>query len=110
MKKIVSIFVFLLAFTFNANAQEKSFKRVDEQVEANKNLTALKEVIQLDATKSADMFRLFEYKYRNLNENLSEERKASLTKIMEMKLRASFTPNEMQLIENKKGLLFSLTH
>ena len=64
MKKLLSAVVLFLAFTINANAQD-TFKKVDERVEAKNNLEALTEVVALEGTLSADLFRLFEYKYRN---------------------------------------------
>lgn len=110
MKKILSILVLFVAFTINANAQEKEFKKVDEKVEAKANLAALSEVVQLDAKVSQDLFGLFEYKYRNLNENLSAERKTELARIIDLKLRATLTSEQMQLIESKQGLLKKLTN
>ncbi len=109
MKKLLSALVLFLAFTINASAQE-TFKKVDEKVEAKKNLAALSEIVPVQGTLSEDLFRLFEYKYRNLNENLSAERKADLTKIIEAKLRATLTSEQMQSIENKPGLLKKLTN
>lgn len=110
MKKILSILVLFVAFTINANAQEKGFKKVDEKVEAKSNLAALSQVVQLDAKLSQDLFGLFEYKYRSLNENLSADRKVELAKTIEMKLRATLSNEQMQLIESKQGLLHKLTN
>lgn len=109
MKNLLGALVLFLAFTLNASAQEK-FTKVDEKVEAKNNLAALSEVLQLDAKLSQDLFGLFEYKYRNLNENLSAERKVELAKIIELKLRATLTDNQMKSIEQKEGLLKKLTH
>ncbi|MES2862598.1 MAG: hypothetical protein V4666_00615 [Bacteroidota bacterium] len=109
MKNLLGALVLFLAFTVNASAQE-TFKKVDEKVEAKTNLAALSEVVQLDATKSQDLFRLFEYKYKNLNQNLSAERKAVLAQTIEAKLRASFDSKEMEMIEKKPGLLKKLTN
>lgn len=109
MKKLLSALVLFLAFTINASAQE-TFKKVDEKVEAKTNLAAISEVVQLDATTSENLFRLFEYKYRHLNENLSAERKVELAKIIELKLRATLTEQQMQSIEKKPGLLKKLSN
>ena len=59
---------------------------------------------------SEDLFRLFEYKYRNLNENLSKERKVELAKVIELKLRATLSESQMKSIESKPGLLKKLTN
>jgi len=109
MKNLLGALILFLAFTVNASAQE-TFKKVDEKVEAKSNLAALSEVVPVQGTLSEDLFRLFEYKYRNLNENLSADRKVELAKIIELKLRATLTTEQMQSIENKQGLLKKLTH
>lgn len=109
MKKLLGVLVLFLAFTVNASAQE-TFKKVDEKAEAKTNLAALSEVIPVQGTLSEDLFRLFEYKYRNFNENISVERKAELAKVIEMKLRATLTPDQMKMIEKKEGLLKKLTN
>ena len=109
MKKLLGVLVLFLAFTVNASAQE-TFKKVDEKAEAKTNLAALSEVITVQGTLSEDLFRLFEYKYRNFNENISVERKAELAKVIEMKLRATLTPDQMKMIEKKEGLLKKLTN
>jgi hypothetical protein len=96
-------------FTVNANAQE-TFKKVDEKVEAKKNLVALLEVVTIDENLSLALIGLFEYKFSRLNENLSADSKIELANIIEAKLRATFTETQMKSIENKKGLLKKLTN
>lgn len=109
MKNLLGALVLFLAFTVNASAQE-SFKKVDEKVEAKANLEALSKVITFEGTLSQDLLGLFEYKYRNLNENLSAEKKEQLAKIIEMKLRATLDEKQMISIEKKEGLLKQLTN
>jgi hypothetical protein len=109
MKNLLGALVLFLAFTVNASAQE-TFKKVDEKVEAKTNLAALSEVVALEGTLSQDLFNLFEYKYRNLNENLSADKKAELAYIIEMKLRATLTDDQMIAIQKKPGLLKKLTN
>jgi hypothetical protein len=109
MKNLLGALILFFAFTVNASAQE-TFKKVDEKVEAKNNLVALSEVVQLDAKLSQDLFGLFEYKFRNLNENLSNERKVELAKIIELKLRATLNEKQMLIIEQKEGLLKKLTN
>ena len=110
MKNLLGALVFFLAFTVNASAQE-TFKRVYESAEAKINLSSLQEVVSLEAgTLKQDIFRLFEYKHRNLNNNLSADKKADLAKSIELKLRATLDENQMKSIENKPGLLKKLTN
>jgi hypothetical protein len=109
MKNLLGALVLFFAFTVNASAQETSEKK-DVKVEAKANLSALIEVVQLEGSKSEDLFNLFVHKHRNLSENLSIEKKAELAKIIEMKLRASLTDDQMKSIEKKPGLLKKLTN
>lgn len=109
MKKLLSVFVLFLAFTINANAQDKEFKKVDAAVEAQKDIKALTEFIALEGTMAEDLKRLFEYKFTVLNENLSTERKAELANIIEMKLRATLPADKMQKLEKNADLLKKLT-
>ena len=109
MKNLLGALVLFLAFTVNASAQ--GFKKVDEKAEAKINLAALSEVVSLEqGTLKQDLFRLFEYKFRNLNDNLSADKKADLAKIIELKLRATLSDDQMKTIEKKEGLLTKLTN
>lgn len=109
MKNLLGALVLFLAFTMNASAQE-TFKKVDEKIEAKKNITALLKVVQVDEILSESIIGLFEYKYIRLNENLSPESKIELTQIIEAKLRAMLSETQMKSIESKKGLLKKLTN
>lgn len=110
MKKILGAFILFLAFTFNANAQDKAFKKVDVAVEAKKNASEMADYLKLESNEVENFFRLFEYKYNVLNENLSEERKAELARIVDLKIRASLTPAQMEKLEKNTELLKKLTH
>lgn len=109
MKNLLGALVLFLAFTINASAQE-TFKKVDEKVEAKANLAALSKVVPVTGELSENLFRLFEYKHRNLNENLSADKKAKLAEIIEGKLRATLDATQMESIEKKPGLLKALTN
>lgn len=110
MKKILGILVLFLAFTINANAQDKAFKKVDAAVEAKKNAAEMADFLKLESSEVENFFRLFEYKYNVLNENLSEERKAELARIVDLKIRASLTPAQIEKLDKNKELLKKLTH
>ena len=49
MKKILGTLVLFLAFTLNASAQDKAFKKVDAAVEAKKNVTEMAEYLKLNS-------------------------------------------------------------
>lgn len=109
MKNVLGALVLFFAFSMQVNAQEK-ITTVDEKIEAKTNLAALKEVVTLEGNLNDDLFRLFEYKYKNLNSNPSADKKVELAKIIEAKLRATLTNDQMLAIEKKEGLLKKLTH
>ena len=109
MKNLLGVIVLFLAFTLNASAQ-KTYKKVDEKIEAKKNIIALLEVVPVDEILSESIIGLFEYKFIRLNENLSAESKIELAQIIEAKLRAMLSETQMKSIESKKGLLKKLTN
>ena len=109
MKNLLGAIVMFLAFTLNASAQ-KTYKKVDEKIEAKKNIIALLEVVPVDETLSESIIGLFEYKFIRLNENLSADNKIELANIIEEKLRAMLSETQMKSIESKKGLLKKLTN
>ena len=110
MKKILGILVLFFAFTINASAQQKAFKQIDANVEAKNNVVALSEVVKLEGAMSDDLNRLFIHKFKQLNQDLPESKKAELATIIEMKLRATLTSSQMDAVEKKAGLLKLLTN
>ena len=108
MKKLLFIFTLICAFTFNANAQEQKMKPQDH---AKKDASELAELVGLNATQTEDMARLFQMKYETLEiPNLSEERKAEMARIVEMKIMASLEPKQIELLEANKELLKKLKY
>lgn len=121
MKKIIAIIVIVLAFSVNANAQQKTAapqkvetKAVEKKSpkdikEASMNdLVALKKVIAFEGTQEADLLRLFEHKHDLLKQDLSAERKQILTQSIEDKLKATLTPEQMQKVSAQPNLLKKL--
>jgi hypothetical protein len=110
MKKILGTLVLFLAFTLNASAQDKAFKKVDAAVEAKKNVTEMAEYLRLNSEDVENFLRLFEHKFRLLNENISDERKTELARIIDLKIRATLTPAQMEKLDKNPELLKKLTH
>lgn len=122
MKKIIAIIVIVLAFSVNANAQQKTAtpQKVEKKAvekkspkdikEASMNdLMALKKaVVAFEGTQEADLLRLFEYKHDLLKQDLSADRKQILTQSIEDKLKATLTPDQMQKVSAKPALLKQL--
>lgn len=117
MKKIIALFVVMLAFGLNANAQQKkapkaaakeTTKEVSVEQAAQSDLDALTAIItNLDATKKRDLYNLFEYKHRTMKD-LSAERKAAVSQSIEAKLKASFEPADIQKLENNPAVMRKL--
>lgn len=125
MKKIIALFVFMLAFGLTANAQQKKaatasaaattvVKADAEAIKkaAVKDVAAMKEVIELNAQDQQSMLGLMEYKHRNLQENpgFSAERKAALSQTIEAKLRATLNTDQMEKLSKMPDLMKRLTN
>ncbi len=104
MKKIFFILTLILAFSLNANAQEKRTKV--QEISKNES-TEVATLLGLNETQTADLCRLFEMKNETLSfENISEERKTEMSRIIDLKLRATLTPEQISKVE-AKGDLYS---
>jgi hypothetical protein len=107
MKKFIAALTLLLAFTINANAQEKKELTVAEK--AKKEAVALSQYLNLNDTQTADFQRLFEQKHRTLEDKtLSEERRAEVSRIIEMKIAATISDDQMTKLRQNKELLKEL--
>ena len=125
MKKIIALFVFMLAFGLTASAQQKKATQaaaattktanVNEQAikkAAVKDVTAMKEVIELDSRDQESMLGLFEHKHRELQQNgeLSPERKANLAQIIEAKIKATLNADQIEKLQKTPALMKKLTN
>lgn len=115
----------MLAFGFSANAQQKkaaaqpAAKKEAASAEskektfselAAKDVIALGEVIEYTGTQERDFKGLFEYKYRMLSDNLSEERKSVLAQSIEMKIRATLSADQNEKLSKRPDLINKLSH
>lgn len=101
MKKIFSLLALFLAFSFSMNAQEK--QEINPQVQAKADAVKVSELLKLDDMYREGVYRLFEMKYMTLaDKTLPAERKKELSKIIEAKLRATFSGEQMAILESKK--------
>lgn len=121
MKKLIAALTIMLAFTINANAQDKKSATAAEKAKSesiNKQFTAVEKakkeateltlLLGLSDTQNADFYRLFEQKHRTLESNLTPERKAELARVIEAKIRASLDENQMGKLEKNPELLQKL--
>src|SRR5690349_9748807 len=102
MKKIIALFVFMLAFGLTANAQQNGSAdnakaSVEQKVKeaAAKDVALMMEVVELDSQDKQNFMGLFERKHRYLMQNLSEERKTILRNETKAKIEATLDADQM---------------
>ncbi len=123
MKKLIAALTLLLAFSINANAQtkktavanvatnvaNKDVKTPTANELAKKDATDLTAFLKLTPTETDNFTRLFELKYTTLQDKtLSDERKLSLSRAVEAKLRASLNAEQTDKLEKNKALFTRL--
>jgi hypothetical protein len=109
MKKLIAALTLMLAFSINANAQDSKLSSSKELGQRDAN--DLTKLVGLNDTQSADYARLFEHKYRTLEDkNLTQERKDILAKVVEDKMRAGLNPEQTAKLEKNQELFTRLTH
>lgn len=107
MKKLIAVITLLFAFSINANAQDKKITSGAEK--AKKETLELTQFLNLNETESDNFFRLFENKYRTLEQSdLSAERKVELSRIIEAKIRATLDEKQMDKLDKNPELLKKL--
>ncbi|MEE1899241.1 hypothetical protein GN157_01515 [Flavobacterium rakeshii] len=119
MKKIIALFVVMLAFGLNANAQKKApsnqvvaaQNQESYKVSAEKDLKALKEVVELQEGQEKAFRNLFKHKHEILSiKDLSQERKDVLAQSVESKISSTLTPEQNKKLAAAPGLLKVLSH
>ncbi|NDI98394.1 hypothetical protein GWA97_04850 [Flavobacterium sp. LaA7.5] len=120
MKKIIALFAMMLAFGYTANAQQRKAAAPVQQASADetaiqqaagKDVKALAEFIELTADQRSAFQGLFEYKHRTLaDKNLSQERKDILADNIEMKIKATVSPDQVGKLDDNPKLMKILTH
>ncbi len=115
MKKLLFIFTLLFAFSISASAQAKKTATVSAttavsvkqtpEVAARKDADDLKSLLALNETRTTDFYNLFKMKYETLTvPDLSAERKSVLKTIMEQKISASVSGEEMTKLQANAAL------
>ena len=119
MKKLIALLTLLLAFTINANAQQKasalSAAPTTSPSEANahdkgkKEATELTQYLGLDNSMSEAFTGLFEQKNTVLEDkSISQERKTELSRVIEAKIRATLDAKQMEKLEKNPDLFKKL--
>ena len=124
MKKIIALFVVMLAFGLNANAQKKATtvaaapaqksemvaKRAAFSEAAIKDVNTLAGYIKLTADQKVNLKSVFENKHSMLSQNLSAERKAVIAQNVEARLKSTLEPEQLSKIEGNAELMKTLTN
>lgn len=106
MKKIIALLVLFFAFSINATAQDKT-----AQIEQNakKDIEALVDVVKVDVETETALYRLFKKKHEGmLAENTTTATKSQISTVIEAKLRATLTADQMIALEGKKAVFAQL--
>lgn len=124
MKRIIALFVVMLAFGLNANAQQKKAtaapatatsqanqsKQAAIDQAAIKDVTTLSDYIKLTADQKVKLKSLFAEKHLHYSQNISDERKAIVADNIEVKLKSVLTPEQLTKVEGNSQLMNVLTH
>lgn len=133
MKKIIALFVIMLAFGVNANAQQKKAKAAPTQATSAKAATAQPkqqsydvEAVRKAASRDLELMssslalteeqkgiykQLFETKHRQLTDkNLSAERKAVIAQNIETKIKSMLDADQIAKLDSNPELLKALTN
>jgi len=118
MKKIITVFVLMLAFGATANAQEKAAARTPQQENtatakpglayseaAIKDIATLSNYIKLTADQKVKLKTIFTERHRTQNESLSAERKAVAAKSIEASFKAILTPDQLSKVQGNTELM-----
>lgn len=109
MKKLIAALTLMLAFSINANAQDKNATSAYDL--GKKQAAELTEFLGLDKNQNENFARLFEQKITVLNDiNLSPERRVEFSRVIEAKIRGTLDPAQMEKLEKNTELLKKLTN
>lgn len=119
MKKIIALFVLMLGVSFTASAQKaKPAKAATTKADpkeaaieaaANDDTKALNAFVPLSDEQVVSFKGLFAYKHRNLAQGLNEEEKKKLADIIDAKVNATLTPDQVTKLSQNPKLLNQLT-
>ena len=106
MKKIITLFVFMLAFTFNANAQEK----ISTDELAKKDTYEISQYLGLEGSVLTELQTVFKEKHEVLStKGISEDRKVILTRFVESKFESLLTADQIAKLKYDQELYKKLT-
>lgn len=111
MKKLLAAVALFFAFSISAQAQEsKAATKMSAEEAAKYDAVKMTEALNISASQQADFARLFTMKHQvMMDESLSAERKAEMSRVVDAKIRASLTPEQLKKLDADPKLLSILT-
>jgi hypothetical protein len=112
MKKLLPILIMFFAFSFGANAQQAKERKLLPEEKAKQETFEVSKTIQIDADMQAALFQLLLKKHKDLDpetSKINDEGKKELSNIVDMKLKASFTEEQIKQLQST-GLYDRLIH
>lgn len=107
MKKIIPFLILLLAFSIQASAQTaaKATPKTPEEL-AKQDVLVLSKAIDVSGYENfyVDLTGLFVKKHRALQEAKNEAEKKQIAELIDGKLKATFSPTQIEAIKAKSGL------
>ena len=108
MKKIIAVVTLLLAFTINANAQDK---KVSSKEAATNDIEALAAKVTISETLKADLLTLMTMKHDALSDvTLTPAQKESALQAYAHKLMTGLSKEQGEKLKKDPALLKQLTH
>lgn len=107
MKKLIAVLTLMLAFTISANAQDR---KMSPEESAKMDAYKMSEYLGLTSTQQEDFMRLFIMKHNSMqNPEMTDERKKEMSRIVDMKIRATLTTEQIQKLDSNPELSNMLT-
>lgn len=111
MKKLLAAVALCFAFSIGASAQEaKGTSQMSIEQSAKLDAVKMAETLGIEASQQNDFARLFVMKHQVMQDpNVSAERRAEMSRVVEAKIRASLTPEQLKKLDSDPKLLAILT-
>lgn len=101
MKKLISIFVLLLAFSLSAQAQEKKQAVKTPEELAKLDVFSMSKAIDINqGSLTTDLNNLLVKKYYMLQEAKNDSEKEQVSQIIDAKLKATLTPEQLRVLSS----------
>lgn len=108
MKKLIAVVTLFFAFAFGANAQEDAKMAAVKAAKAD--AVKMSETLKLTPDQQTNFVNLFVMKHQTMNDaTVPEAKKKEMVRVMDAKIRATLTGEQMQKLDSDPALLSELT-